>query len=420
MFDYLILTTRGLLLAATVCGVIAGYVKGVYEKKERRLVWIFGALGLLFSVAVAVLRNTTSKVDSAILNGIIYGITLVVFLILPVFLRKPSQQDTKGKKVLSVIGRVLLGISMICVLVCTAPDVLAYPYRIYLAEHTLLSTDFLLGVIGVLLGFVLVAVLYITVTKSVSRLEYGPAFLVLWLALLINAAVRLSGLYAVLTQKRLITSIHALFEYTVFVKNHSDFFAYAALLLVLVVSISLWIASFRQKEPYHNPAEHRKIRAKWRGIRMASMAAVVAGIISILNMTVVEAMNQEDTTLSPIEPYSSIDDENIYVSFDLVSDGHLHRFAYKSPSDIEIRFIIIKKPNSSSYGVGLDACDVCGQTGYYERDDKVVCNLCDVVMNISTIGFKGGCNPIVIPYEVKDGQIILPISGLMEYEKEFR
>ena len=81
---------------------------------------------------------------------------------------------------------------------------------------------------------------------------------------------------------------------------------------------------------------------------------------------------------------------------------------------------LIKKPNSSAYGIGLDACDVCGETGYYEKNGQVVCNLCDVVMNISTIGFKGGCNPIVIPYEVNNGQIIVPISGLLEYEREFK
>jgi uncharacterized membrane protein len=81
---------------------------------------------------------------------------------------------------------------------------------------------------------------------------------------------------------------------------------------------------------------------------------------------------------------------------------------------------VIKKPNASSYGIGLDACDICGETGYYEKDDKVVCNLCDVVMNINTIGFKGGCNPIIIDYSISDGYIIVPIDGLLEYESEFK
>ena len=85
-----------------------------------------------------------------------------------------------------------------------------------------------------------------------------------------------------------------------------------------------------------------------------------------------------------------------------------------------IRFIIIKKPNSSSYGIGLDACDICGETGYFERNGQVVCKLCDVVMNINTIGFKGGCNPKVIDYSIKDGQIIVPKSTLLEHESDFK
>ena len=86
----------------------------------------------------------------------------------------------------------------------------------------------------------------------------------------------------------------------------------------------------------------------------------------------------------------------------------------------EIRFIIIKKPNSSSYGVGLDACDICGETGYYQRGTQVICNRCDVVMNINTIGFKGGCNPKVIDYSIQDGYIIVPISTLIEHESDFK
>ena len=67
----------------------------------------------------------------------------------------------------------------------------------------------------------------------------------------------------------------------------------------------------------------------------------------------------------------------------------------------------------------MDACDICGETGYYEKNGQVVCNLCDVVMNINTIGFKGGCNPIVIDYSIENGHIVVPIDGLLEYEDEF-
>ena len=38
--------------------------------------------------------------------------------------------------------------------------------------------------------------------------------------------------------------------------------------------------------------------------------------------------------------------------------------------------------------------------------------LCEVAMNIATIGFKGGCNPIPIDYKVSNGTLTVPISAL--------
>ena len=66
------------------------------------------------------------------------------------------------------------------------------------------------------------------------------------------------------------------------------------------------------------------------------------------------------------------------------------------------------------------ACDVCGNAGYYERNGQVVCRRCDVVMNINTIGFKGGCNPIPLSYEVEDGNLVFALSDILAGEREFK
>ena len=97
--------------------------------------------------------------------------------------------------------------------------------------------------------------------------------------------------------------------------------------------------------------------------------------------------------LSAPETYTVYGDR-ILIPMETVNDFHLHRFEYKTENDVNVRWIVVRKPNSASYGVGLDACEVCGNAGYYERNGQVVCKRCDVVMNINTIGFKGGCNQI--------------------------
>lgn len=418
MYSYLILTTRALLMAAVIAGVIRGNMKKTGEKRYAVIFYSSAVIGFLVSAVIAWYRNATNKLDSAIMNGWIYAVSLISFAVVLV-LTIPVLRGKAGK-ILKTIRWIFLGISLITVIAYALPEVLGYPYHVLLSEKTVISTDFLMSMIGMTGGLILMAVLFLAASNVTQRLSEKNASLLLLGELILNAAMRAAGLYSVLFQKKLIKSNHTLFMYTVFVKNHSDLFAFCALALLLIAAAGLLVASFKQNEPYRNPAEHRKIRAKWRTIRRWSTAAALAGVIAVCNLTVVEAMTATQVTLSPIEDVSAVDDENVYVSFDLVNDGHLHRFAYTTDAGVQIRFIVIQKPGTQSYGIGLDACDVCGETGYYERDGQVVCNLCDVVMNISTIGFKGGCNPIVIPYEVSNGQIIVPISGLTEYEREFK
>ena len=417
MADYLILTTRSLIMAAVVFAVICGYANLNGEKNQRKIVWISAIVGIAFSAVVSYFRNATSMIDSAILNGWIYAITLIAFVLYIIFSLRPLAASKSGA--VRTFSWLLLGILAAAILAYALPDVWAYPYHVLLSEKTVISTDFLMSMIGMAGGIALVVVVFFAVEISTVNVLKKGAVILLFIELALNAVLRLSGLISVFFQKNIIKSNHALFSYTVFVKNNGDLFIFLSLLAVVLMSVVLIARSVKQNEPYKNPAEHRKIRAKWRNVRRWAVTIMVTCALGVLNLTVVEAMNQTDVTLSPIEEATAVDDENVYVAFDLVNDGHLHRFAYETENGVEIRFIVIQK-TGNSYGIGLDACDVCGETGYYEKDGQVVCNLCDVVMNISTIGFKGGCNPIVIPYEIKEGQIIVPISGLLEYESEFK
>ncbi len=417
MLTYLILTTRALMMATIVSGAIAGYTKLKGEKNQRNIVYAGTIIGFIASFVIAYFRNATSLIDSAILNGWIYAISLISFVLFLIFSIKPLSEKNRATGFLQWL---FLGLISITVIAYAAPEVWGYPYHVLLNEKTVISTDFLLSMIGMLLGLTLMIVGFMATQKILISSGEKICNIVIRLELLINAVVRLAGFFSVLLQKKIIKSNHMMFTYSVYVKNHGDLFIYISLMIIVAVSVIMCVKSYTQREPYKNPAGHRKILAKWRNIRRWCATSLVVSLLALCTMTVLEKMNETDAALSPIEDATAVDDENVYVSFDLVSDGHLHRFAYESENGVIIRFIVIKKPNSSSYGIGLDACDVCGETGYYEKDGQVVCNLCDVVMNISTIGFKGGCNPIVIPYEIENGQIIVPVSGLLEYESEFK
>jgi uncharacterized membrane protein len=159
-----------------------------------------------------------------------------------------------------------------------------------------------------------------------------------------------------------------------------------------------------------NPAAKRLVRATRRRRLRYSLAASGAYVALGLAVTVGVGIDQREVELSPPEPYE-LAGELALVPLELIDDGHLHRFAYTAADGTEVRFIVIKK-NGVAYGVGLDACAVCGPTGYYERDGKIVCRLCDVIMNIATIGFKGGCNPIPLEYTLDGGSLVVQAADL--------
>ena len=107
-----------------------------------------------------------------------------------------------------------------------------------------------------------------------------------------------------------------------------------------------------------------------------------------------------------------------YLALTTLEDGHLHRFEYKASNGAAVRFIVILK-NGGAYGVGLDACENCGPSGYYEKDGKVICKRCDVAINPATIGFKGGCNPIPLAFDVVGGDLAIAEADLEAAKKVF-
>ena len=188
----------------------------------------------------------------------------------------------------------------------------------------------------------------------------------------------------------------------------------AALLAVLFL-----LENVRVTEPYEHAAQLRKLRAGNRRRRRVACAALAIILLFVLTLTVIKAYDTREVELSAPEVYT-VQGDTILIPAEAVSDGHLHRFEYTTERNVTIRWIVVKKPNSASFGVGFDACEVCGNAGYYERGNQVVCKRCDVVMNINTIGFKGGCNPIPLAYEVSGGNLVFRLEDLLAGEKEFR
>lgn len=204
-----------------------------------------------------------------------------------------------------------------------------------------------------------------------------------------------------------------------FTANYSMLFLWIGAILAILLAVIFFSKNIKVTDPYDNPAQKRKLRARNRKNRRTSAGILALVVFFVVTLTAIKSFDTRVVELSAPETYT-VEDGKILVSMESVSDGHLHRFEYKTDKNIHVRWIVVKKPGSASFGVGLDACEVCGNAGYYERNGQVICKRCDVVMNINTIGFKGGCNPIPLSYEVNEGNLVFLVEDLVAGEREFR
>lgn len=199
--------------------------------------------------------------------------------------------------------------------------------------------------------------------------------------------------------------------------NNMDKYLYVLLGASLLWTVMIVWSFIRRKEAVSeewNSAVKRKFNARKRNNKrwLASIAGVMVIIPTLLGVEAVLA--NKTIELSPAEPMTPDANHQISIPQASVDDHNLHRFGYTAADGTIVRFIIIRK-SETMYGIGFDACKICGSSGYYQKNNKIICRKCDVVMNIPTIGFEGGCNPIPLTYRMDQGNLVIASSDL---EKE--
>jgi uncharacterized membrane protein len=371
--------------------------------------------GVALSLVLAILKYTTKLINREYRDITILSVAIGagIFFCLLAWTLSHQKSSALREKLTFITGTVLSATLLLYVL----PDVLLYPTEFALAGESIFSTDFLFKMIG-FLGGLLIVILAALATRQ-AALNVSPRLLcvLLTLGLFINMLNQASTIVQFLLARRIIPMMHWLFSLIKLTTNYSNWFLYGIMVVTIVIPVVVWLRNLRPQATYSNPAQWRKIRAVARNRRRWCMVMLVVYVLSVFSLTALKSFDQREVVLSPAEPMNIVGTE-IMIPLEMVSDGHLHRFAYTAENGTEVRFIVIMK-NSIAFGVGLDACDICGQTGYYERDDKVICKLCDVVMNKSTIGFTGGCNPVPLAYVLRDGGMIIQTQDLENERKRF-
>ena len=272
----------------------------------------------------------------------------------------------------------------------------------------------IINVLALTMYYVVGSWLIYHAAKSLNDKRLYTVFLIQVAALLIQQIIYLVQIL----MARGILPARYLIKVMAPVIDHQDWFIFIVFIVVFAVPAALFSQKCPARPAGCNPAQYRKIVADDIHKKRWGKASVGALIVMIILSSVGSAYANKKEELVPAVSVTA-KDQMVSIDINKVNDGHLHRFAYRTKKGTQVRFIVVLK-GGSAYGVGLDCCEICGPTGYIEREGQIVCKLCDVVMNKQTIGLPGGCNPIPVKYGVGNGQIRIEQKELDAAAKYFR
>lgn len=406
-------------------------------KLNKIIVIINLFFGLLSAILIHILRiNNKKEMVSTVtkLNRYAYSLCLFILIVMVIFII--SKIFIHNKKVNTFLNTIILffiSFSSAIMIYLMLPQLFNLSMEFIAFGEDSVSTltlfrvsGFALGISsGILMALSLYKLLIKSSEKNYKFLSYS-ILLVIFLEYFVKGISSLARLKKyikldfninpIITEKTNILGIKV-FDIMIFEDKSTPFFI-GIYFLIITISVVVFIINNKSiKEKYDNNAQYRKL--KWRSIvnRRWAISSFVFSLVFLFSVTFLNYYLTKPVELTAPEEYQEIGN-NIVIPLSTVDDGHLHRFSYKKDGH-DIRFIIVKKPNSTAYGVGLDACQICGVAGYYERKNDVICKRCDVVMNKATIGFKGGCNPIPFEFKIEDQKIIIDKEVLNKEKERF-
>lgn len=379
-------------------------------------IWWGVKLGILGSLIVASLKLTAVLRNREVFEGWVLFFALAAEIVILFFCWRAYTRGYSDEE--SHIPNWAVFSIPITLCLYRGLDFFLFSSKFVLPQAEWVWAEFLIDVSGVLLGLALAVLTGLAIYRVAHVLPARKILIGATVSFVVIMAQQTVVLIQVLLARGILPMKKGLLAVMIPLINHIDWFFAALLAVTLVLPIFL----FLQRKPAQvaglNPAQYRKLAAAARR-QLRWGAAATAGLVLVFFLaTAGRAYADQKVELTPAVPVVAQKGE-VNISLDTVADGKLHRYSYTASNGTVMRFIIIQK-GGSAYGVGLDACDICGPTGYYERDGQVICKLCDVVMNKATIGFKGGCNPVPIAYKIAGGKIVILAETLEKEKKRFR
>ncbi len=388
-----------------IMGLALGYLSTENFKNKYKIIFGTVFVGTIAAIISSVIREIPNFVNRSSLSfwSMVPLVIALIGIIVFYFLKEKSS-------IYKNIFVCFLSLYIIASFFYYMPAIFVQLNNFVYYGESAVSTMVLYRIIGYVFAIVLMLLSSIAIFKIIRRVDKTYRDKILMISFLIwginQIFIVLQRLYAV----GFLPRNAKLFSAIAWVINHAHYIGFILMIFSIILPIILYSNNMKVKETFKNPAELRKKKYHMRCNRNLAKFFLILIVINVFSLTYLRAYSGRDIALSEPEEYV-IENDMIVVPLSELEDMKLHRYQYTASDGVHMRFFLIKK-SQGSYGVVLDACEICGPSGYYERGNDVICKLCDVIMNRGTIGFKGGCNPIPIPYIVHDEKIKISTQDL--------
>jgi len=271
-----------------------------------------------------------------------------------------------------------------------------------LTATNVINTTLILNISNIMIGFVFLSLLFFISQYVTGKKPTASAFIGLLLGLMLLIPVSGSILLS-LMKLQVIGLTPWKLSYVSKVTNFQWIGAYIGIILSGVHLLLFFKTIITPQKKLildqSQPIQQRKSKATYQHSHRFGISYLLLIIISISNLLYWDLVASRPESLSSSTKVVLQSDNNIHINIDKneLLDGNLHRFVWIADDGKVVRFFIINRyPNRNKLAVVFDACLLCGDQGYIQKGNQVICLACGVHIFIPSIGKMGGCNPIPI------------------------
>lgn len=275
---------------------------------------------------------------------------------------------------------------------------------VLLLAATRLNTSGMFEALGAVLGIglaVLFGVSFIRGTIRVNIKQFFQMTTVILMVVVVQLAI--TGLHELSEGQILPSSRQEMAIIGPVVKNDIFFF-----ITILALSAAMILfESRKRRQPKAEGLEGaaaRKVKAAANRERLWMAASCTASCLFILLITAEFIYAKQTSALGESEQVA-LQNGAVRIPVNRVADGILHRYEIAS-NGVHVRFIVIEKPDRT-LATALDACQICGTQGFYQKGPELICRNCSSAIVTGTVGTKGGCNPIPLKSHIEGDTLVI-------------